>query len=59
MRLELLVLFFTCLKSSNDVYNNLLDSVKQKIMDKDYFLVDSEKVHYLKTYYVYEKKIIF
>ena len=40
MKLELLVLFFTYLESTKNIYENLLDIVKQKFKTKDYFLIN-------------------
>jgi len=37
MKLELLVLFLTYLKSSKNIYENLLKFVEQQIVAEDYF----------------------
>ena len=52
MKLKIICLFFTYLKSSKNIYDNLLDIVKQKIETKDYYLIDLEK-----KYYVFETHI--
>ena len=52
MKLKKICLFFAYLKSSKNIYDNLLDIVKQKIETKDYYLVDLEK-----KYYVLETRI--
>ncbi|EEQ81225.1 hypothetical protein NCER_102471 [Vairimorpha ceranae BRL01] len=52
MKLKIICLFFAYLKSSKNIYDNLLDIIKQKIETKDYYLVDLEK-----KYYVLETRI--
>ncbi|EEQ81354.1 hypothetical protein NCER_102243 [Vairimorpha ceranae BRL01] len=49
MKLKIICLFFAYLKSNKNIYDNLLDIVKQKIETKDYYLIDLEK-----NYYVFE-----
>ncbi|EEQ81169.1 hypothetical protein NCER_102588 [Vairimorpha ceranae BRL01] len=52
MKLKIICLFFAYLKSSKNIYNNLLGIVKKKIKTKDYYLIDLEK-----KYYVFETHI--
>ena len=47
MKLKKICLFFAYLKSSKNIYDNLLDIVKQKIETKDYYLIDLEKKYYV------------
>ena len=47
MKLKIICLFFAYLKSSKNIYDNLLDIVKQKIETKDYYLIDLEKKYYV------------
>ncbi|KKO74161.1 hypothetical protein AAJ76_1080004419 [Vairimorpha ceranae] len=59
MKLELLVLFFTYLESTKNIYENLLDIVKQKFKTKDYFLINLEKKYYVFKVAVDDKEISF
>ncbi|EEQ81248.1 hypothetical protein NCER_102428, partial [Vairimorpha ceranae BRL01] len=59
MKLKIICLFFAYLKSSKNIYDNLLDIVKQKIETKDYYLIDLEKKYYVFKACLYAKGIVF
>ena len=59
MKLKIICLFFAYLKSSKNIYDNLLDIVKQKIETKDYYLIDSEKKYYYFDTCITLKEIVF
>ena len=59
MKITLLVIFFAHLKSSKNIYDNLLDIVKQKIKTKEYYLIDLEKRYHVFEVRIYDNKINF
>ena len=59
MKLKIICLFFAYLKSNKNIYDNLLDIVKQKIKTKDYYLVDLEKKYYVFETHLNVNEIVF
>ncbi|EEQ81219.1 hypothetical protein NCER_102483 [Vairimorpha ceranae BRL01] len=59
MKLKIIYLFFAYLKSSKNIYDDLLGIVKQKIETKDYYLIDLEKKYYVFKACFYAKGIVF
>ncbi|EEQ81236.1 hypothetical protein NCER_102454 [Vairimorpha ceranae BRL01] len=58
MKFVLLVLFFAHLKSSKDIYENLLEVIKQKIKTESYSLIDLKEEYYSFEVYIEYDKIV-